>query len=183
LPFLLSFPKGICFSAFAFLSVIPEGNLLFLHPQQKDKWPHQNIQEISQCGHLSNGNVSQISLEPGEGVSDYNLLTELNNFCHLSNQTIVLVTINAARLLILLAMQRCTILVRQVTIVLRTHTALFAIDPALLALQPARLPCSQLTAADTIANAPLLVALALVDVIVVSAWRRCLCKTNRWCYR
>jgi hypothetical protein len=74
---------------------------------------------------------------------------------------------------------RPAILFRQVPVILRTHSTLFAIDTGFLVFQMRSLARGQLAASDAVANATLLVGLALVDVVVVCARRGCLGKHCR----
>jgi hypothetical protein len=90
----------------------------------------------------------------------------------LANRLVVFVAIDATRFLILLCVNSLPILFRQVPVILRTHTALFPVDTGFLVFQARRLTRGQLAALDSVANASLLVGLALVDVIVVCARRR-----------
>ena len=71
------------------------------------------------------------------------------------------------------------ILFRQVPVILRAHTALFPVDTGFLVFQARGLARGQLAALDAVGNAILLIDLALVDVIVVCARRRCLGKHCR----
>jgi hypothetical protein len=93
----------------------------------------------------------------------------------------VFVAIDAARFLILLCVNDLPILFRQVSIILRAHTALFPVDTGFLVFQARRFACGQLPAPDAVANAILLIDLALVDVIVMCA--RCGCLGKHRCGR
>lgn len=80
---------------------------------------------------------------------------------------VVLVTVDAARLLVLLLVNRLAILMGQVPVILRAHASLFLVDARFLVLQPAGFARCQLAALYAVGDPALLVALALLDVVVV----------------
>src|SRR5882757_2264529 len=97
----------------------------------------------------------------------------------LADPCVVFVAIDATRFLVLLRVNRLSILLCQVSVILRTHTALFPVDSGLLVFQARSFARGQLAAPDAVGNAALLAGLALVDVIVVCARRGCLGKHCR----
>jgi hypothetical protein len=100
-------------------------------------------------------------------------------FFRLANRCVVFVAIDATRFLVLLCVNGLPVLFRQVSIILRTHTALFPVDSGFLVFQARRFAGGQLPALDPVANAILLIDLALVNVVVMRARRGCLGKHRR----
>ncbi|MGA7316626.1 MAG: hypothetical protein WBX22_21960 [Silvibacterium sp.] len=91
---------------------------------------------------------------------------------YLANFGVVLVAIDATRLLVLLAVNRVTVLFCQVTVVLRAHAAFFLVDARFLVLKAGGLASSELSALHAVCDPVLLIDFALVDVLVILAVRR-----------
>ena len=70
---------------------------------------------------------------------------------------VVLVTVDAARLLVLLLVNRLAILMGQVPVILRAHASLFFVDARFLVFQPAGFARCQLAALYAVGDPALLV--------------------------
>jgi hypothetical protein len=95
----------------------------------------------------------------------------LDSCAALPHLAVVLSAVDAAGLLILLAVEGAAVLPCQAAVVLGAHSALFAVDAALLALKPPGFPAGELAAFVAVRNAPLLIDFALVDIVVVLTGR------------
>lgn len=96
----------------------------------------------------------------------------MRRVAYLANFGVVLVAIDATRLLVLLAVNRVTVLFCQVTVVLRAHAAFFLVDARFLVLKAGGLASSELSALHAVCDPVLLIDFALVDVLVILAVRR-----------
>ena len=101
------------------------------------------------------------------GFVQFSVVQREASLTDLADFAVVFCPVDASGFLILLLVQDLAVGLGEMAIVLRAHATLFFVDTGLLMFQSRGFAGSELTALDALADALLLIDLALVDVVVV----------------